>query len=143
VKWACYRVDGEKRRPERDWGLICGAAKQFAPTPTYRVTLLFGRLVDRGWKAAGLGRADDALVSAFAGPAGEQSVAALNRLDEAQTVRIEGLKPNGSFFAAVWNRGGDGAINNLPRVNADASGAATVNVPASGLVALSTRSLRL
>jgi hypothetical protein len=143
AKWACYRVDGDKRRPERDWGLMCGAAKQFSPTPTYFVTLLFGRLVGPGWKAAGLGRADEALVSVFSGPAGEQSVAALNRLDEMQTLQIEGLEPNGSFFGAVWNRGGKGAINNLKRLNADSSGIATVNVPASGFVALSTRALGL
>jgi hypothetical protein len=143
AKWACYRVDGDKRRPERDWGLICGAAKQFSPTPTYRVALLFSRLTRPGWKAAGLGRATDSLVSVFAGPAGEQSVAALNRSAEPQTVQIDGLKKGGSFFAAVWNRGGNGAINNLPRVNADANGIARVNVPASGLVALSTRSLGL
>jgi hypothetical protein len=143
VKWACYRVDGDKRRPERDWGLICGAGKQFSPTPTYRVTLLFSRLVRPGWKAAGLGRAPDTLVSVFAGPAGEQSVAALNRSDDPQSVRIEGLAKGGSFFAAVWNRAGDGAINNLPRVTADQEGVAKVNVPASGLVALSTRSLSL
>ena len=143
VKWACYRVDGDKRRPERDWGLLCGAAKQFSPTATYRVNLLFSRLVRPGWKAAGLGRAGDTLVSVFAGPAGEQSVAALNRCDEPQTVRIEGLAKGGSFFAAVWNRAGDGALNNLPRVNADAEGVARVNVPPSGMVALSTRSLGL
>jgi hypothetical protein len=143
VKWACYRVDGDKRRPERDWGLLCGAAKQFSPTATYRVNLLFSRLVRPGWTAAGLGRADDTLVSVFAGPAGEQSAAALNRGDEMQTVQIEGLAKGGSFFAAVWNRAGDGAINNLPRVNADAEGVAKVNVPPSGMVALSTRSLGL
>lgn len=143
VKWACYRVDGDKRRPERDWGLICGAAKQFSPTPTYRVALLFSRLVRPGWTAAGLGSAPDTLVSVFSGPAGEQSVAVLNRSDAMQTVQIQELTKGGSYFAAVWNRAGDGAINNLPRVNADPDGVARVNVPPSGMVALSTRSLGL
>jgi hypothetical protein len=143
AKWACYRVDGPKRRPERDWGLLCGAAKEFSQSPTYRVTLLFNRLTSPGWKAAGLGRAGDTLVGVFSGPDGEQSAVALNRGDEPVTVEIDRLTANGSFFAAVWNRDGNGAINNLERVTAAANGVTRVNVPRSGLVALSTRNLGL
>jgi hypothetical protein len=143
AKWACYRVDGPKRRPERDWGLVCGAAKQFSQSPTYFMTLLFNRLTSPGWKAAGLGRAADTLVSVFSGPDGEQSAVVLNRRDEPATVEIEKLEPNGTYSAAVWNRNGKGAINNLERVTADSDGTTTVNVPPSGLVALSTRSLGL
>jgi hypothetical protein len=143
AKWACYRVDGPKRRPERDWGLLCGAAKEFSQSPTYRVTLLFNRLTSPGWRAAGFGRGSDTLVSVFAGPAGEQSAVALNRGGDPVTIEIDSLKPNGSYFAAVWNRDGQGLISNLPRLAAAGTGLMKVNVPPSGLVALSTRNLGL
>jgi hypothetical protein len=142
VKWGCYRVDGRKR-PERDWGMISGAGKQFSPTPTYRVTLLFNRLIEPGWKAAGLARGPGALVSVFAGPAGEQSAVALNRDDQPKVVQINGLKRDSSYFAAAWNRDGEGTINTLARVSTGSNGVARVNVPGSGLVALSTRSMGL
>jgi hypothetical protein len=142
AKWACYRVDGRKR-PERDWGMICGARKRFADTPTYRVTVLLNRLIDDNWKADGLGRGEHTLVSVFKGPAGAQSAVVLNRGRELETVTIDRLKRNATYFAAVWNRGGDGVIHSRKRVTAGANGIAKVNVPGSGLVALSTRSLAL
>ncbi len=142
AKWACYRVDG-RHRPERDWGMICGARKRFADTPTYRMTVLFNRLIDDNWKADGLGRGEHTLVSVFKGPAGGQSAAVLNRGRELEAVTIDRLKPNATYFAAVWNRGGDGTVHSRKRVTTGPNGIAKVNVPGSGLVALSTRSLGL
>jgi hypothetical protein len=142
AKWACYRVDG-KKRPERDWGMIRGAGKRFSDTPTYRMTLLFNRLIDAGWKADGVGRDEHTLVSLFKGPAVGQSAVVLNRGRELEAVTIDRLKPNTTYFAAVWNRGGDGQIHSRKRVTTGPNGKAKVNVPASGLVALSTLSLGL
>jgi hypothetical protein len=142
AKWACYRVDGRKR-PERDWGMICGARKRFLDTPTYRMTVLFNRLIDDNWKADGLGRGDDTLVSVFKGPAGGQSAVVLNRGRELEAVTIDHLKKNTSYFAAGWNRGGDGMIHSRKRVTTGPNGIVKVNVPGSSLVALSTRPLAL
>jgi hypothetical protein len=142
AKWACYRVDGRKR-PERDWGMICGARKRFMDTPTYRMTVLFNRLIDDQWKADGLGRGEHTLVSVFKGPGGGHSAVVLNRGRELETVTIDHLKRNATYFAAVWNRGGDGATHSRRRVTTGRDGIAKVNVPGSGLVALSTRSLAL
>jgi hypothetical protein len=142
AKWACYRVDGRKR-PERDWGMICGARKRFADTPTYRMTVLFNRLVGDNWKADGLGRGEHTLVSVFKGPTGGQSAVVLNRGAELNAVTIDRLKKNATYFAAVWNRAGDGVIHSRKRVTTGPNGIAKVNVPPSGLVALSTRPLEL
>lgn len=142
AKWAFYRIDG-RHRPERDWGMICGARKRFADTPTYRMTLLFNRLIDDNWKADGVGRGEHTLVSVFKGPAGGQSAVVLNRGRELKAVTIDRLKPNATYFTAVWNRGGDGTVHSRKRVTTGPSGIAKVNVPGSGLVALSTRSLGL
>jgi hypothetical protein len=54
-------------------------------------------------------------------------------------VRIEGLMESRRYFVVAWNRDGRGLLDPLPPIRSDATGAATVNVPAHGLVALSTR----
>ena len=101
------------------------------------------RLIDVGWKADGFGRGEHTLVSMFKGPAAGQSAVVLNRGSELEAVTIDRLRPNTTYFAAVWNRGGDGQIHSRRRVTSGPKGVAKVNVPASGLVALSTRSLGL
>jgi hypothetical protein len=82
-------------------------------------------------------------VSVSRGPAGGQSEVVLNRGLELEAVTIDRLKPNATYFAAMWNRGGDGTIHSRKRVTTGPNGIAKVNVPGSGLVALSTRSLGL
>lgn len=82
-------------------------------------------------------------MSVFKGPTGGQSAVVLNPGRELEAVTIDRLKPNKAYFAAVWNRGGDGAIHSRKRVSTGPNGIAKVNVPGAGLVALSTRSLGL
>ncbi|MGB2952856.1 MAG: glycosyl hydrolase [Gaiellaceae bacterium] len=137
-KWALYRTDGSSFG---GWGMIDAPSKNFARTPTYRVTWLFDHLTEPGWKAAGLGRGSNLLVGAFRAPNGNQSVVTLNRRSQSQQVRVEGLQPGAGYFAAVWNREGDGALHALRRLSTDAVGAATITVPGHGLVALSQKTI--
>jgi hypothetical protein len=80
------------------------------------------------------------IASKFVSPDRRQdSVVVLNNTSRSQVVRVVGVKPSRSYFAVAWNRDGTGSLASLPRVRSDAGGAATVTVPAHGLVALSTR----
>jgi len=139
-KWVLYRTD--KPADFHEWGMIGPSATDFRRWPTYRVTRLFNHVVDPGWTAAGLGRAARVglLACKFVSPDKRQdSVVVLNNASRSQEVRVVGVKPSRSYFAVAWNRDGTGSLASLPRVRSDAAGAATVSVPAHGLVALSTR----
>jgi hypothetical protein len=106
------------------------------------VTRLYNHIVPPGWKAAGLGRAAGVgvIASKFEGPNQRQeAVVVLNNSAQQRQVRLEGLKPRRNYFRVAWNQDGKGALAALPRLASDASGAATLNVPPRGLIALSTR----
>lgn len=138
VKWLLYRTD--KRDVFGHWGMIDSPSGSFRRFPTYVVTWLFTHLIEPGWKAAGLGLSEGGrlVASRFAPADGRnESVVVVNSLPHARQVRVEGLK-HGGYFCAAWNRDGKGALDGLSRVAAHA-GAATVDVPPRGLVALSTR----
>jgi hypothetical protein len=139
AKWVLYRTD--KTAGFGHWGMVDAPAAEFKRTPTYRITRLFNHLIGPGWKAAGLGRGAGGtlLASRFAGPNQQESVVVLNRGVRAQQVRVEGLKSQTTYVAVVWNQNGDPTLQPLPKVVADARGAATITVPQHGLVALSTR----
>jgi hypothetical protein len=139
-KWVLYRTDGQTFG---QWGMIDAPGKGFDRKATYRVTRLFSHVVDRGWRAAGLGQVGEVLVSAFAGPRGEHSVVTLNRGREAAQVRVEGLRAGARYSAVLWNRDRDGQLHPLAPVAADAQGGASVDVPSLGIVALSTRAIAL
>ena len=143
-KWVLYRTDGPSFG---NFGMIDTPGNDFARSPTYRVQRLFNHLIGPRWKAAGLNQGWrpglSTLVAAFAGPGGDQSVVALNRDDSRRAVRIEGLKPGASYFRTLWNKNGKGGLHDEGQIPADDSGGATVNVPATGLVALSTRPTHL
>jgi hypothetical protein len=142
VKWLLYRTD--RRAEFGDWGMIDAPATSFQRTPTYEVMRLFSHLVPSGWKADGLGRGGGkrVLVSRFAGPNGDQSVAILNNADRPLEIRVEGLKEATRYFAVDWNRDGSGALNPLPE-ETTAAGGVTVKVPRHGMVALATQPLGL
>jgi len=136
AKWVLYRTQG---RTYHDWGMIDTPANQFDRKFTYYVSWLFTHAIDLEWRASGLAGSGNLLASGFSGPNGEHSVFVLNRDDQRHGVRVEGLQTNGSYFAAMWNRNGDGRIHVLPRVAADANGGARVSVAPHGVVVLSTR----
>lgn len=143
-KWALYRTD--RSDGWGGWGMIDSPQTDFERSPVYRVTRLFNHLIGTGWAAAGLGRDDRAgvLSSRFAAPNGsDESVVVLNRGARPQDVRVQGLKAQRQYFAADWNRDGEGTLQPLSPVTADAGGAATVSVPRHGVVGLSTRPLEL
>jgi hypothetical protein len=58
-------------------------------------------------------------------------------------VRVLGLVAGRRYFAADWNRDGDGVLHPLEPLDADGGGAAVVRVPGRGVVGLSTRPLGL
>ena len=138
VKWLLYRTD--KKDVFGHWGMIDAPRASFARFPTYVVTWLFTHLSEPGWKAAGLGLGENGklAVSKFASADGRnESVVVVNATRQVRQVRVEGLGHAG-YFRAVWNRDGKGELDDLGRIPAP-GGAATVDVPPRGLVALSTR----
>jgi len=138
-KWVLYRTDRSAGFGE--WGMIGPPGAQFPRFPTYRVTRLFTHVVPRGWLADGLSRvASNAIASRFVAPdRSDESVIALNNAARARQVKLEGLRENQDYFVVAWNRDGHGSLASLPPLKSDATGAATVSVPAHGVIALSTR----
>jgi len=149
AKWVLYRTDVPAHFGE--WGMIDAPnapspRTAFGRSPTYRVTRLFNHLVEPGWKAAGLGRdaSRTVLASKFSN-GNQESVAILNRGTDARQVVVEGVKPRTPYFVAVWNRDGTGGPAELlaAPITSTAAREATVDVPKNGVVAISTRPLRL
>jgi hypothetical protein len=145
VKWVLYRTD--RRSAWGEWGMIDApnpppGRTSFDRSPAYRVTRLFNHLVERDWTADGFGNSKDGtvLASRFKGPANE-SVVVLNRGPDSQQVVVEGLRPQ-KYFAADWTKDGGPAKERTEPLVPNA-GALPLNVPERGIVALSTRPLRL
>ena len=138
-KWVLYRTDGAAGFGE--WGMIGPPAGGFARFPVYRVTRLFSHFVPRGWLANGLSRISTAVIaSRFAAADGsDQSVIVLNNATPGRRLKVQGLRENQDYFVVAWNRDGHGSLASLPLLQSDATGAATVQLPAHGIVALSTR----
>jgi hypothetical protein len=138
-KWVLYRTD--KAAGFGEWGMIGPPAGGFARFPVYRVTRLFSHFVPRGWLANGLSRvATNVITSRFAALDGSDvSVLVLNNASRGRQLKVQGLRANQSYFVVAWNRDGHGSLASLPPLQADATGAATVQLPAHGIVALSTR----
>ena len=122
--------------------MIGPPAAHFRRSPAYRATRLFTHVVPTGWQAAGLGLVGGAnvIASRFAAPDGSQeSVLVLNNTSRSREVRIQGLMEGHCYFVVAWNRDGNGSLASLPAIESDPTGATTVNVPAQGVVALSTQ----
>jgi hypothetical protein len=139
AKWVLYRTD--RAAGFGEWGMVGPPAAQFPRFPTFRVTRLFTHLVPRGWLAAGLSRvASGAIASRFAAPDGsDEAVLTLNNSARSRQIKLEGLRESQDYFMVAWNRDGHGSLADLPSLRSDATGAATVSVPAHGVIALSTR----
>jgi len=69
----------------------------------------------------------------------DHSVLVLNNAARGRQLKVQGLSANQDYFAVAWNRDGHGSLASLPPLRSDATGAATVQLPAHGIVALSTR----
>ena len=138
-KWVLYRTD--RAAGFGEWGTIGAPAGGFARFPVYRVTRLFTHFVPRGWLANGLSRvATNVIASRFVAADGpDHSVLVLNNAARGRQLKVQGLSANQDYFAVAWNRDGHGSLASLAPLRADATGAATVQLPAHGIVALSTR----
>ena len=138
-KWVLYRTD--RAAGFGEWGTIGVPAGGFERFPVYRVTRLFSHFVPRGWLANGLSRvATNVMTSRFAAPDGsDASVLVLNNASRGRPLKVQGLRANKNYFVVAWNRDGRGSLASLDPVRADGTGAATVQLPAHGILALSTR----
>jgi hypothetical protein len=138
-KWVLVRTD--RAAGFGEWGMIGAPAGGFDRFPVYRVTRLFSHFVPRGWVARGLTRISTTVIATrFAAADGsDSSVLVLNNATRARQQKVQGLRANQEYFVVAWNRDGHGALASLPPLEADATGAATVQLPAHGIVALSTR----
>jgi hypothetical protein len=142
AKWALYGTDGPARWGE--WGMIGAPSGKFERFATYRVMRLFSHLIDPGWTAAGLARdpTQTIVASKFAGPNDHESVAVLNDSSRPQQVQLVNLKPQRRYFTVDWNRDQNDQLLPLGPITSN-TGTATIDVPRHGVVALSTRPLRL
>jgi hypothetical protein len=138
-KWVLYRTD--RAAGFGEWGMIGAPAGGFARFPVYRVTRLFSHFVPRGWLANGLSRvATNVIATRFVAADGsDHSVLVLNNAARGRQFKVQGLRANQDYFVVAWNRDGHGSLASLPPLRADGTGAATVQLPAHGIVALSTR----
>ena len=138
-KWVLYRTD--RAAGFGEWGMIGPPAGNFERFPVYRVTRLFSHFVPRGWRATGLTRISTVVIaSRFAAADGsDSSVLVLNNATRARRQKVQGLRANQEYFVVAWNRDGQGSLASLPPLQSDATGAATVQLPAHGIVGLSTR----
>ena len=138
-KWVLSRTD--RAAGFGEWGMIGTPAGGFDRFPVYRVTRLFSHFVPPGWLANGLTRISSAVIaSRFAAADGsDASMLVLNNAARARQQKVQGLRANQNYFVVAWNRDGRGSLASLDPIRADATGAATVQLPAHGIVALSTR----
>ena len=138
-KWVLCRTD--RAAGFGEWGMIGAPAGGFDRFPVYRVTRLFSHIVPPGWLANGLSRISTAVIaSRFAAADGsDASVLVLNNATRARQQKVQGLRANQDYFVVAWNRDGHGSLASLDPIRSDATGAATVQLPAHGIVALSTR----
>ena len=138
-KWVLYRTD--KAAGFGEWGMIGPPAGGFERFPVYRVTRLFSHFVPSGWLANGLSRVTpNVITSRFAAPEGsDASLLVLNNASRGRQLKVQGLRANQDYFVVAWNRDGHGSLASLDPIRSDATGAATVQLPAHGIVGLSTR----
>jgi hypothetical protein len=142
VKWVMYRTDLVTGWGK--WGLIDSPGSQFDRTPMFHLFRLYNRLVGQDWLASGMREGDDLLISRFTGPKGEESIIVLNSQRDSRDVKLTGLIKGRRYEQAAINANGHAGLSRPNAVTADTtSGAATVKVPARGLVALSTRGIGL
>ena len=138
-KWVLSRTD--RGAGFGEWGMLGTPAGGFQRFPVYRVTRLFSHFVPRGWLANGLSRITAAVIaSRFAAADGsDHSVLVLNNATGGRRQKVQGLRANQDYFVVAWNRDGLGSLAELPPLQSDGTGAATVQLPAHGIVGLSTR----
>jgi len=141
TKWALYAIDANSWG---EWGMVDAPVRKCERFATFRVMRLFSHLVSRGWTAAGLAHdpTRSIIASKFTGPNDHESIAVLNDTSRAQEVELVNLKKQRRYSAADWNRHQQDQLLPLKPITTT-TGRATITVPSQGIVALSTRPLRL
>ncbi|HEY9723568.1 MAG TPA: hypothetical protein V6D47_16270 [Oscillatoriaceae cyanobacterium] len=135
-KWAAYDTDKHDFGP---WGEVGAPDTGFARTPTYAMSQLFTHAIGPGWQPDALHHGQDQLMSSFKGPNGQSAVFALNGRSRRGAMTLTGLPPGKRYHVAVWNEGGKGGLKSRKPITVAKNGTLTVQVPASGVVALATK----
>ncbi|HET8638347.1 MAG TPA: hypothetical protein VFL96_15965 [Acidobacteriaceae bacterium] len=107
--------------------------------PAYYMEWLMANTTGQHWQVLGQSGSSSAdLVTPFRGPNGELTLFAMKTDETAGTITIGDLPRGTEFHVLVWNSDGAGKVTDGGRVNATGTGTVTVNVPAEGMVALTT-----
>jgi hypothetical protein len=107
--------------------------------PGYYMEWLMANTTGQHWQVLGQSGSSGAdLVTPFRGPNGELTLFALKTDETAGPITIGDLPRGTEFHVLVWNSDGAGKVTDGGRVNAAGTGTVTVNVPAQGMVALTT-----
>jgi hypothetical protein len=123
------------------YGLM-GTAKQNWPLkPSYHMMRLFTSSSKAGWRAIKIdGEREGACVASLT-DGKELTIYALNSSLKRLKISIEGMNPKTTFDCLTWNKSGDGTLARDPKLQSDAAGAVTLQLPPLGVVAITTASL--
>ncbi len=107
--------------------------------PAYYMEWLMANTTGQHWQVLGQSGSSSAdLVTPFRGPNGELTLFAMKTDETAGAITIGDLPRGTEFHVLVWNGDGSGKVNDGGQVNAARTGTVSVNVPAGGMVALTT-----
>jgi len=107
--------------------------------PAYYMEWLMANTTGQHWQVLGQSGSSGAdLVTPFRGPNGELTLFAMKTDETAGPITIGDLPRGTEFRVLVWNGDGSGKVTEGGQVNAAGTGTVTVNVPAGGMVALTT-----
>jgi hypothetical protein len=107
--------------------------------PAYYMEWLMANTTGQHWQVLGQSGSSGAdLVTPFRGPNGELTLFAMKTDETAGPITIGDLPRGTEFHVLVWNGDGAGKVTDGGQLNAAGTGTVTVNVPAGGMVALTT-----
>ncbi|HEU4981215.1 MAG TPA: hypothetical protein VFT88_00920 [Acidobacteriaceae bacterium] len=107
--------------------------------PAYYMEWLMANTTGQHWQVLGQSGSSGAdLVTPFRGPNGELTLFAMKTDETAGPITIGDLPRGTEFHVLVWNGDGAGKVTDGGQLNTAGTGTVTVNVPAGGMVALTT-----
>lgn len=107
--------------------------------PAYYMEWLMANTTGQHWQVLGYNGASGAkLITPFRGPHGELTLFVMSTDKAASSVTVGDLPRGTEFRVLDWNGEGTGKVTDGGRVNAGGTGAVTVQIPADGMIALTT-----
>lgn len=139
IQWDAYTAWYDRYM---QYGLIGGAKDGWPLRPAYHVLRMFTHTTKPGWRAVRVeGKADDLLVTATRGPAGEVTIYALNRGDRPRRFTIGGLPANLPLNWLTWNATGDGTPSPAAKATSR-DGRLLIDVAPMALIFITTVTLK-